>query len=381
MDREGLDAIVATQNINVLYLSSWATDASWGFGDLALAVLPRDRTKEPAVITVETDSGQPQQREGTWMKVVRPYRRKPGIGPAGMPVNADASAALPADHAEAVFAYLHEIGLHLGAIGFDDRGLGFDVAALAANGLKSYGARDLLREIRMIKTEEELRLISAATRKTEIGLLNAVEAVAGGATCAEAERAFWSTVPLLGGRPVFLLITPYRPGIGRMPKSTPLEPGDCVTFDATAEFDHYTSDIGRSAVIGEPTARQLEAYNAIRRGWEAGLAEFRPGRRSDEVERAVVQSIRGSGQEAFSGCSIHSVGLEHTDHPHPGNSIAPFELETGCVLSCDMTWMDQDIGRFHLEDLSLLTYNGMVRLNDPDTRMFACIGGRSTRVE
>ena len=80
MDREGIAAIVASTPINTYYLSSWATDASWGFGDLALALLPRDHALEPAVLTVEVDAGQPQQRDGTWMTTVRGYARKPGIG-------------------------------------------------------------------------------------------------------------------------------------------------------------------------------------------------------------------------------------------------------------------------------------------------------------
>jgi hypothetical protein len=33
MDREGVAAIVASTAINTYYLSSWATDAAWGFGD------------------------------------------------------------------------------------------------------------------------------------------------------------------------------------------------------------------------------------------------------------------------------------------------------------------------------------------------------------
>ena len=382
MDRHGLEAIVASQTINVFYLSNWATDASWGFGDLALVVLPRDRRLEPAVITVETDSAQPQQRDGTWMKVIRPYRRKPGIGPGARPVDPDDEKnPIPADHAEAVADYLEELGLSGATIGFDNRGLGMDVKALAAPSFQFRDARDLLRDIRMVKTPEELRLMRAATRKTEIGLLNAAEAIAGGATCAEAERAFWSTVPLLGGRPVFLLFTPYRPGVGRMPKATPLQPGDNVTFDATAEFDHYTSDIGRTAVIGEPTAEQLRRYNAMRRGWHAALQEFRPGRMSSDIERAVVGHIQAAGNDSFSGCSIHSVGLEHTDHPHPGNSLSPFELVDGSVLSCDMTWMNVGVGRFHLEDLIHVGSGEVVTLNDNDSRMFMCIDGRSERVE
>lgn len=150
MDREGLAAIVTSPPINTFYLSGWSTEASWGFGDMALSVLPRDHSLEPAVITPETDSAQPQQRDGTWMKVIRPYRRKPGLGPAGRPApdGMDISA-MPLDHAAAVSAYLQELGLLNATIGFEDRGLGFGVAKRAGPDFAVKGARDLLRDIRL----------------------------------------------------------------------------------------------------------------------------------------------------------------------------------------------------------------------------------------
>jgi Xaa-Pro aminopeptidase len=383
MDREGLSAIVAAINTNVYYLSGWSTYAAWHFGDMALVVLPRDHEKAPAVITVETDSGQPQQFDGTWMQVLRTYRRKVGMGVGGRTVAVDAEAAmdpLPADHAEVIADYLSEIGLTAGPIGFDERGLGLDVKERLPE-IAIRDARDLLRDIRMVKTPDEMRLMRAATRKTEFGMEAVVEALAGGATCAEAERAFWSVIPLVGGRPVFLLITPFRPGVGKIPKDMPLQPGDTVTLDTTAAVRHYTSDVGRTVVIGEPSAAQIASYNAVRRGWSAALSEFRPGVMSNAVERAVVASIQAHGNAAFTGASIHSVGLEHTDHPHPGNSLAPFEIVDGSVLSCDLPWHDPMLGRFHLENLIYLDGGTVELLDKTDTSLYACVDGRSIRVE
>jgi Xaa-Pro dipeptidase len=381
MDREGLDAIVTSTMVNTYYVTGWATEASWGFGDMALAVLPRDRALEPAVITPETDSAQPQQHGGPWTKQVRPYRRKPGIGPGGTQLAVDDAAFIPADHAEAVGLHLDSLGLADARVGFEDRGLGLDVQAWSGRNLKVTGARDILRDIRMVKTPDELALMRAAARKTELGLAAAAEAVAGGATCAEAERVFWSVVPMIGGRPMFLLITPYRPGVGKLPKTTVLQAGDTVTFDATAEVAHYTSDVGRTAVIGEPSARQLQRFNAMRNGWTNALAEFKAGVMSNVLERKVVKAINDAGNPDFTGASIHSVGLEHTDHPHPNNSIAPFELVDGSVLSCDNPWIDPALGKFHFEDLVYLKDDRIEMFNDSDSRLFACVDGRALRVE
>jgi Xaa-Pro aminopeptidase len=381
MDRENVEALIVSTPINTYYLSSWATDASWGFGDLALAILPRDHSKEGAVLTVEVDAGQPQQRDGTWMRIVRSYARKPGIGAGGVQTDLSIRDDLPQNHQEAVAAYLRELGLSRSRVAFEDRGLGLDVKDILGNEFEFIGARDLMRDIRMVKTPDELSHLRAASRKTELALQISAEAIAAGANCAEAERCFWSAASLSGGRPVFLLITPYRPGYGRLEKDDPLRDGDMVTFDATAEFDHYTSDIGRTAVIGEPNSEQLRCYNATRKGWTNALSEFRPGRLSYEVEEAVSQSIRDAGNPDFKTCGIHSVGLEHTDHPHPGGGIHRFELVDGMVLSCDLPWIGPKVGKFHFEDLIYMNDGQIEIMNDADGRLLSCTGGRTYRVE
>ncbi|MDE0129430.1 MAG: hypothetical protein OXQ86_07685 [Gammaproteobacteria bacterium] len=57
MDREQVEALVVSTPINTYYVSSWATDPSWGFGDLALAILPRDHGKESVVEVVNDADG------------------------------------------------------------------------------------------------------------------------------------------------------------------------------------------------------------------------------------------------------------------------------------------------------------------------------------
>ncbi|MDZ5649745.1 M24 family metallopeptidase [Nitrospirillum sp. BR 11828] len=380
MDRDGVDAIVASTPINTYYLSSWATDASWGFGDLALAILPRDHDRDAAVLTVEVDMGQPQQGQGTWMKIVRGYARKPGIGAGGVQ-GVMTAEGLPQNHQEAVAQYLRELGLQRGRVAFEDRGLGQDVNSILGGTLDVVAARDLLRDIRMVKTPAEMALMRAAARKTELALQIAAEAVAAGATCAEAERVFWSAAAMAGGRPVFLLITPYRPNHGRLSKNAVLLPGDTVTFDATTEFNHYTSDIGRTAIIGEPSAEQLRRYNATRLGWRQSLPHFKAGALSTDVEQAVVACIQAAGNPEFRACGLHSVGLEHTDHPHPGGGMHSFDLVDGMVLSCDLPWIGPSIGKFHFEDIIHLHGDTVEILNDADGRLLACIDGRTVRVD
>jgi Xaa-Pro aminopeptidase len=116
-------------------------------------------------------------------------------------------------------------------------------------------------------------------------------------------------------------------------------------------------------------------------GWRNALPAFKAGAHSTEVEKAVTAAIKAAGNPEFRGCGIHSVGLEHTDHPHPGGGLHNFNLVDGMVLSCDLPWIGPEVGKFHFEDIVYLKDDEVEILNDADGRLMACIGGRVVRVD
>ena len=315
------------------------------------------------------------------MTTVRGYARKPGIGAGGVQARDDIAKACRRTITKRLPTISGRSASRARKSPSRIAGWARMSRQCSAAIWKSCAGRDLLRDIRMVKTPREMANIRGAARKTELALQVSAEALAAGANCAEAERVFWSAAALAGGRPVFLLITPYRANHGRLAKTAALQPGDTVTFDATAEFDHYTSDIGRTAVIGEPSADQLRCYNATRLGWQSALSAFQPGALSSDVEQAVTAAIQQAGNPEFKGCGIHSVGLEHTDHPHPGGGMHKFTLVDGMVLSCDLPWIGPEVGKFHYEDLIYLKDGKVEILNDADGRLLACIDGRAVRVD
>ena len=72
----------------------------------------------------------------------------------------------------------------------------------------------------------------------------------------------------------------------------------------------------------------------------------------------------------------HSIGLSHTDEPGPGGSSTFWTkdnivLEENMVLSIDMPIKASGIGgSAHLEDLTLITKDGAVQINDIGDRSF-----------
>ena len=64
-----------------------------------------------------------------------------------------------------------------------------------------------------------------------------------------------------------------------MPDDTKLKAGDVVLFDVGCRQDEYCSDMTRTFFWGEPTAKQREVYELVRRANEAGRAAVHPGAR------------------------------------------------------------------------------------------------------
>jgi Xaa-Pro aminopeptidase len=235
----------------------------------------------------------------------------------------------------------------------------------------------------MVKTAAEIALLRSAARKTELAQLASIEAVAAGATWAEAQRVFFSVMTQIGGDPLYLAGTVARPGVGPISGSDALDhlPGDTAFFDGFGGYRRYYGDIGRTVVFGEPSARQRAVFAALRVGWQETWRQIRPGLDSRELAAMVMRHVRAAGAAEYQICSPHSVGLEHFDHPHPGSIYEPFTVEAGMVLSVDIPYMAPDTGMLHTEDLVLVDDGGVELLTSNDDRLFVAVDGSLERLD
>ncbi len=252
-----------------------------------------------------------------------------------------------------------------------------------AAGVEVVPGLDLLRSIRMVKTPDEVALIRSAARKTEVAQLASMEAVAAGASWAEAQRVFFAVMTQIGGQPLYLAGTVARPGVGPLVGAEMHEhrPGDTAFFDGFGGYRHYFGDIGRTVVFGEPTEAQRRVFAALRAGWHDTWPQIRPGLDSRELAAMVMRHVRAAGAVDYQICSPHSVGLEHFDNPHPRSIYAPFIIESGMVLSVDVPYMAPDTGMLHTEDLVLVGEAGVEFLTSNDDRLCVAVDGSVHRVE
>ena len=130
-------------------------------------------------------------------------------------------------------------------------------------------------------------------------------------------------------------------------------------------MDGYTSDSGRTFVLGPPSADQARAYGALHAGFRAGLAMLGPGVPLSLVHRVTEAAIRTAGIEGFTrGHFGHGLGAGLGSEEWPFiSATSPVLAEPGMVLAFECPWYVTGLGGFIVENQLLVTGDGIEVMN------------------
>lgn len=145
-------------------------------------------------------------------------------------------------------------------------------------------------------------------------------------------------------------------GVGpKLRLNQPLEEGDLWGMDFQFACDGFYSDIGRYAVLGEPSPERLARHGRILELEDAIAEAIRPGR---TIAEALESGLPHPDLQPHAGG--HRVGLEM--HEHPEFPAQEEERDHRAILGtvmCVEIWAGLDGG---IEDEFLVTENGLQRL-------------------
>ena len=150
-------------------------------------------------------------------------------------------------------------------------------------------ATRIAQELRAIKSPGEIASLRQAVQLAERGITAVQAAIAPGvsrrdlaAIWGEAIAQAGATLPLTGSWEYISVGSDPWGGDARA------GPGDVIKVDVGCLIDGYTSDTGRTYVLGPPPRAVREIHGALMAGFEAGLARLTPGTPLAEVHRATV---------------------------------------------------------------------------------------------
>jgi len=367
-----LEALVASSPANVLYTSDSFLNGQ------AFTLLPRDRNIEPALIAPISDPTPIVLMSPPWINDIRYYgefytttktAKEPLTEPERKMVKAQGSwdRTKEKNPATLLCNLLIERGITRGKIGVDESNLPHEHSfwqklTNALPGLEGVPARNIFREIRMVKTPEEIDRIQEAARITEKAWESALEQTKEGMTEREFGEIYQHTIISEGGNVVSLGGMYGAPiAFGRrtafvdiaQPSGYRLKKGDLIRFDGGCRYLGYYSDMARSAVLGQPNAKQQKYYNAIYKGEQLAIEMAKPGVKPSTIFNAAVEAVREEIPHYHRNHTGHGLGIEGYDPPLISPDVET-PLEEGMVLCFETPYYEIGWAGLMVEDTAVI---------------------------
>jgi Xaa-Pro dipeptidase len=224
----------------------------------------------------------------------------------------------------------------------------------------------IIRSIREIKDEEEIKLIRKACEIADIGMEAAAENIRVGVTekqvAAEAEYAMrkagsdgvaFETIVASG----VCCAYPHGTSMART-----IRDGDFVIVDLGATYRFYRSDITRCFIAGKPTEKQRMIYETVQLAQQRAFEAIKPHVLAKEIDYTARRIIdKANLGEYFVHNLGHGVGLE----VHEAPILSPDSkdlLEVGNVVTDEPGIYLPGYGGVRIEDTVLVTEGGAEKL-------------------
>jgi Xaa-Pro aminopeptidase len=355
MRRHGADWLLAAGTADVAYASGYrsVSDAVIGRGGLVALVGHDDlwlcgpTADGPAAV----DAGLPADR---YVGYGRFFFEQATPSSACMPEQVEPSGSL----SEAVRAAVARAGARGRVLAADD------LVEQARDWLPAAsveaGAHAVVASARAAKLPGEVALLRRAAGLAEAGIEAACQAIAAGVTERQLGATVAATMAAGGGEPRFVVVAAGpRSALADAPLTDrAVAWGDIVRFDVGCVFEGYWSDVGRTAVLGEPDDLLSQRYAAVLAGEEAQRNAIRIDTPGSQLFDVAVQHVEAGGVRPYRRhhCG-HGIGLDVYEPPgvRPDSTDV---LRPGMTLNVETPYYELGWGGIMVEDTYLVGDDG-----------------------
>lgn len=100
-----------------------------------------------------------------------------------------------------------------------------------------------------------------------------------------------------------------------VPSSRPLQDGDFVNIDVSAEKNGFYADTGMTVIAGTASEKAKDMLKVSKEALKAGIQAARPGRSTAHVGKAIFKVARQGGYTVLKNLTGHGVGLSLHEEP------------------------------------------------------------------
>ena len=389
MRRCGVDVLVATSPVNITYLSDyrcWIDPLFKAYMMVPGAPSDPDPTAAYAIFPLE---GEPAlvasptfavNATDLWVRDVHIFGDHGLDNSLPLPVLSDAEQRIfdillrPQQNAtptDALLSVLKGRGLTDARIGIEMEGLSPKAKAAIEAGLPKGQIKDcsnLIRLIRMVKTEDELSRLIRSAEISETAAMEALALARPGNPIADVIEHYRQQISKEGADFDHFAFGMRGLGLATEPDYI-LTDDDILYVDFGCIYEGYFSDSGTTLTMREPSAALSDRHRALRECVEAGVEEMIPGTKASAAQAAMWETLNAHGITASSPHG-HGLGLEVRDYPiivadngqriHDDcvDSPSDLPLEVDMVLNLEAMISMPGVGSLHIEKSFVVTPNG-----------------------
>ncbi len=230
-----------------------------------------------------------------------------------------------------------------------------------------------IRNIRMVKTQDEIDLMIQAQRIAEKGFEHMLDFVKVGKTEREiqleldyymlnngAEELSFDTIALSGSN------TSLPHGV---PSDKAVKQGEFVLLDFGAVVGGYHSDMTRTFCVGEPSEKMRKVYDIVLSAQLAALDAVKAGMSGKELDGVARDIIADAGFGSNFGHSLgHGVGMEIHEMPYASPSKDNILLENSIVTVEPGIYIEGEFG-VRIEDFVVVKNDGCENMTKAEKKL------------
>jgi len=334
---------------NLRYVSNF-----WPIFERAACFIPRQG--EP--ILAGAPEGELYARE---MSVWRDLRNVKEFACVSVPEEID----YPLANFSSFKAILKEIlagGKRLGIVGLKDISAPvMERIKNAAAGLQIVDAAEIITELRIIKTANEIACLREAGRQACLGYRKLLEAAVPGNTETMAAGAAEGAARAAGAEDINFTV--FGSGkraatiIGRATQKV-IEDGDMIMAALAVQYEGYVATVEYPFVAGKANAGQKRFLGALFEAADVQQKYLADGVIAGEMVRAVKTVFRKHGLTKYDVYPpMHGIGLAEAESPYPDEN-AKYALTEGMCVNSDISLFGHPDGSNRIEEGFVITKKG-----------------------
>lgn len=348
MEKRGLDCLVIWGDSgkwdskfgNIYYLSQMG-----GNGEVGACIFPREG--DPTVFMWAFYMIDEWLEYQSWVKDVRPSRLTRWARPYW---------------SNAIIARIKELKLEkgkIGIVGLEGTELEGDIPYVTYTKIREglpkatfENATDLVENIKLIKSEEELRCIEKASLIGDIAAQEMYGKAVVGASEEELFGDMIKTMIVQGSEyPIMFLWSAGKYNRAKRltyNKRRKLKKGDVILTEYSPRYRGYYSHLQRPICVGKPDTLTKSLFEASIDSFYAALSVVKAGVTLGEVCKKMYEPIEKRKLILYPGALFHGIGL-YWERPHGMPFLSPeaerMELKEGVVLALEPGASDPDLKR------------------------------------